>query len=588
MITKEDIKQFFDLEAEASMKRWEEIIKLPIKERVRKRKAINDVYLDKEFDGMSEEHYRLLRVLVNVNLSDFKEGECLVLHTDSSISGIKCRLNAFEGEGAIILEVFPPDMPSNLEIYYNVPLVLDKDKVDLRYNVFIPFECQLPNAQDPFWRDLILNTLSNPTFENEEGCAKDLEETISSFGLHLLETQKEALLKAMSAKDYYLIQGPPGTGKSFVLGILMLEEILYLKHNVIVIGPNHMAINNAMGQYFKLIPEFSPLMIKIGQKYNAPNFKVKREDKEYCIDNIPFLNVDWAKTLFQEKGVNWLIGLTPHALYTRRARGLECDTLIIDEAGQMTVPLTLMGMIKAKKVIFAGDHKQLPPIISSDKIKDAMKQSAFQLLISECNHTMLDTSFRMCQPLCDFVSDLFYDGKLKAMKNGSDSKLICDDPLLSFDCPVVLHQINSKGEQTSDEEADYIANLICEFIKKGIEPEEIGVLSPFRAQAANIRRMIRKHPDIPKEMTQLITSDTIDKMQGQERDVIIYSLVSGNEDYIIEMADFLYNPNKMNVAFSRAKSKLIILGNIDKIKDLELKEYPHLSKMMNSKYITRV
>ena len=71
---------------------------------------------------------------------------------------------------------------------------------------------------------------------------------------------------------------------------------------------------------------------------------------------------------------NWLIGLTPHSLYTSRARGLECDTLIIDEAGQMTIPLALMGMLKTKKVIFAGDHKQLPPIVSSDKIKSNLKQ----------------------------------------------------------------------------------------------------------------------------------------------------------------------------------------------------------------------
>lgn len=73
-------------------------------------------------------------------------------------------------------------------------------------------------------------------------------------------------------------------------------------------------------------------------------------------------------------------------------------------------------------------------------------------------------------------------------------------------------------------------------------------------------------------------------MQGQEREVIIYSLVSGNEDYMIEMAEFLYNPNKMNVAFSRAKSKLIIVGSLDKISNLNLPEYPHIKRMMESTY----
>lgn len=588
MITKKDIEQFFDLEAEASKKRWEATMKLSINERVRKRKAIKSVYLDKEYSGQSEENYRLLKVRFNINLADFKEGECLILHRENTPAGISCRLNKFEGDDTIILEVFPPDMPPSLESYYDEPLVLDKDKVDLRDNVYLPFICQLPNSSDRFWSDMILNSRKNPTFDNEEECENRLKETENSFSLELLPKQREAIKNSMMSKDYYLIQGPPGTGKSFVLGIIMLEEIFNLKHNVIVIGPNHMAINNAMGQFIKLAPFYCPLCTKVGQFYNAPRIKVTIQEKDYELENVARLNVSWARRLNSEQHLNWLIGLTPHALYTSRARGLDCDTLIIDEAGQMTIPLALMGMIKAKKVIFAGDHKQLPPIISSEGIKEEMKDSAFQRLISDENCTMLDTSFRMCEPICNFVSDLFYEGRLKAMKQGHGTSLICDDPMYSFDTPVVLHNVIDNGEQASDEEAKFIADVVAEFIKKGISPKEIGVLSPFRAQAANIRRFIRKHPAIDDDSKQDITSDTIDKMQGQEREVIIYSLVSGNEDYMIEMAEFLYNPNKMNVAFSRAKSKLIIVGSLDKISNLNLSEYPHIKRMMESTYALKL
>lgn len=73
-------------------------------------------------------------------------------------------------------------------------------------------------------------------------------------------------------------------------------------------------------------------------------------------------------------------------------------------------------------------------------------------------------------------------------------------------------------------------------------------------------------------------------MQGQEREIILYSLVSGNIEYMTEMAEFLYNPNKMNVAFSRAKSKLIIVGSLSKIGKLDLPNYPHIDKMLNSKH----
>lgn len=585
---KKDIEDFFDLEAEAAKSRWEATMKLSIKERIRKRKAIQDVYLDRDFSGVSEEKYRLLKVNMSVNLADFKEGEYLILHKENTISGIKCQLNAFQNDDTIILEVFPPDIPPDLETYYNIPLLLDKDKVDLRRNVYYPFTSSLPDSSDDFWNDLILNSCPKPTFEHKDYCEESLKDTKKLLNLSLLPKQEEAVLNCMQAKDYYLIQGPPGTGKSFVLGIVIVEELFDLKHNVIVIGPNHMAINNAMGQFLKLVPQSSYLATKVGQTYNAPTMKVTYEDEEFSIDNAPYFNINWAKTINSKLKYKWLIGLTPHCLYTRRARGLECDTLIIDEAGQMTIPLALMGMIKAKKVIFAGDHKQLPPIVSSDKVKAELKQSAFQALISDENCTMLDTSFRMCEPICNYVSELFYDGHLRAMKHGHSNTLICDDPLYSFDSPVILHEEDDEGEQVSEKEAAFIANVIAEFIAKGINADDIAVLSPFRAQATNIRRAIRKHEGISKENRQKITSDTVDKMQGQERDVILYSLVSGNIDYMLEMAEFLYNPNKMNVAFSRAKSKLIIVGSLSKLSNLELPEYPHINRMLNSKYVTKI
>lgn len=584
-ISKKDIEDFFNLEAEAAQAKWEATMKLSTKDPIRKRKAIKDVYLDKNFGGMSEDNYNMLKVSVGVNLADFKEGECLILHKETSMLGIKCRLNSFDGDDAIILEVFPPDMPSDLDAYYDVPLLLDKDKVDLRQHVYYPFLFSLPASNDNFWKELIINSCPQPTFEDKEKYAKFLAETESSFKLSLLPKQKEAILNSMQAKDYYLIQGPPGTGKSFVLGIIMFEEIFDLKHNVIVIGPNHMAINNAMVQLLKLVPQC--LTLKVGQSYNAPTSKVLSDGKEYGITNILRLNV-YALIETAKKNINWLVGLTPHCLYTSRARGLECDTLIIDEAGQMTIPLALMGMIKAKKVIFAGDHKQLPPIVSSEKVKPELRQSAFQTLISDKNCTMLDTSFRMCEPICDFVSELFYDGHLHAMKQGHSNALICSNPLYSFDSPVILHEIDDEGEQVSDKEAAFIADTIAKFLSLGVSAEEIGVLSPFRAQTANIRRSIRKHKDISKEDSKNIASDTIDKMQGQEREVIIYSLVSGNMMYMKEMAEFLYNPNKMNVAFSRAKSKLIIVGSLSKIGQLDMPDYPHINKMLNSKHLKTI
>ena len=204
------------------------------------------------------------------------------------------------------------------------------------------------------------------------------------------------------------------------------------------------------------------------------------------------------------------------------------------------------------------------------------------------NCTMLDVSFRMCEPICNFVSDLFYEGKVKPMKVGCGDMIVSNEPLFDFHTPIVIHHVDDNGEQTSDKEALFISETIAGFLKKGLPADEIAVLSPFRAQAANVRRHIRKNPNISEEQRKLVVADTIDKMQGQEREVIVFSLVAGDPDYMTDMAEFLYNPNKLNVAFSRAKSKLIIVGNIEQLRKISSIEYPHIDKMLESKYVTMV
>jgi len=584
MITRTDISDFFNLEAEAAKKSWDALMSLPIKDRIRKRKSIDSVFL-KRFESLerNEDNKIKLSISFEKNLADFKEGDAVVLHDGSPAFGIKATIYSIVDDNNIELEVYPPNLPIPYDGLFDKPLQLDKDCVDLRESVYYKFLAEL-SYETKFWQDLILNNPHTPTFEDIEKCSEELDDTCTNFKLKLLPNQREAILRSMASKDYYLMQGPPGTGKSFVLSVIIIEEIAYFNHKVIVVGPNHMAINNTLEQALRLAPPYSQVFFKVGQSYNAPNQITSFEGKEYKIENN--LRIDSTKA--NTADFPWLIGLTPHCLYTSRANYLECDTLIIDEAGQMTIPLVLMGIIKAKKIIFAGDHKQLPPIISSEDISEEMKQSAFQALMTKDNCTMLDVSFRMCEPICNFVSDLFYEGEVKPMKVGCGDMILSSDPLFDFHTPIVIHHVDDNGEQTSDKEASFISETIAGFLKKGLPADEIAVLSPFRAQAANVRRHVRKNPDISEEQRKLVVADTIDKMQGQEREVIVFSLVAGDPDYMTDMAEFLYNPNKLNVAFSRAKSKLIIVGNIEQLRKISSVEYPHIDKMLESKYVTMV
>ena len=584
MINKNDISIFFNSVADAEKKSWEALMELPVKERIRKRKTIDAVFLhDEQPLERTEESKIILKISFEKNLSDFKEGDALVLHDGVPSLGIICSLFSIIDDHNIDLEVYPPNLPNNWESYKNKSLFLDKSYVDLREFVFYNFLEELSNDSN-FWRDNVLNNPHKPSIDGIEKCEEELEDTCKNFDLRLLKNQREAILNSMAAQDYYLIQGPPGTGKSFVLSVIIIEEIAYFNHKVIVVGPNHMAINNTLEQALKLAPLYSKVFFKVGQSYNAPKKHVLYDGEEYIIRNLFNLNVEY----FNLADHPWAIGLTPHSLYTSRAKYLECETLIIDEAGQMTIPLALMGMIRAHKVIFAGDHKQLPPIITSDDIKDEMKVSAFETLLTKDNCTMLNVSFRMCEPICNFVSEIFYDGKIKPHKKGCGNLIVSDDSLYDFYKPIIIHNVEDDGEQVSDKEAEFIANTVAGFLKKGLSADNIAVLSPFRAQAANIRRHVRKHSEISDEQMKSFTSDTVDKMQGQEREVIIYSFVSGNMDYMTDMAEFLYNPNKLNVAFSRAKSKLIIVGNMSQLRKISVEEYPHVHKMIESKYVTFV
>ncbi|MGM9804017.1 MAG: DEAD/DEAH box helicase [Muribaculaceae bacterium] len=581
MINGKYIREFFDAEAKAQKENWSALMKLPLKERIRKRKAIDNVTLDKESIGETEEGNVILKVHFKRNLSDFKEGDCLLLHRVGDALGIECTLYEYENENTAVLNVFPMKMPENIKNYYDKKLVLDKNYVDLRPNVFNKFSFSLP-IEDTFWKDLLFNSHHAPTFSDIEDCKQGLAEIQEYFGIELTPNQSEAVVNSVAADDYYLIQGPPGTGKSFVLALVIILEILFRKHKVVIVGPNHMAVNNALIQTAKVY--MNVLLAKIGQSCHAPRFTKMINDKEYKIHNITYINADYLNGL--EEG--WVVGSTPHSLYTRRAQDLKFDTLIIDEAGQMTIPLAMMGMVKGKKVVMAGDHKQLAPIIASEDVPDCLRQSAFEALLQPGNYTLLNRSFRMCAPICDFVSSLFYDGKVEPASQGCGNKVICQDALFGFDAPIVLHDVDDNGLQVSDTEARFAAATVAEYIKKGLGASDVAVIAPFRAQVAAVRRAIMRLKDVDDADKQQVAVETVDKMQGQEREVIIYTMTAGDAEYAAEMADFLYNANKLNVAFSRAKSKLIIVGNVARMKELDADAYAHIHRMLASKQMVWV
>lgn len=575
MITKKDILTYFDSEAKAARDSYNNLLSLPQEERVRKRKCIAGIHVNSDYCERDEEFNVKLKLSFDKNISDFKEGDYILLHEEGQ-AGFQCTLTDFIDDNTIIASVYQYDYPGDLKELAKKELVADKAIVDLRGPVYSNYYTGLSEDHD-FWQSHIVNARPEPEYERYSECKAELEETVSSFKLSLTEKQKEAIVNSMAANNIYLIQGPPGTGKSFVLALIMMEEAFFFNRKIAIVGPNHLAINNAMEKLIGLYKTAFHITVKIGQYFNAPRSYYDIDGEQKSITNINRINVECVNGLNQPM----IYGLTPHALYTSRARGLKFDTLFIDEAGQETIPLAMMAMNCAKKVILAGDHKQLPPIITSDEISEDLEDSIFKRLLRNGNYTMLDKSFRMHGPICDFVSSLFYEGKLAPFDPSPGDRIICPDKLISFDYPIVICNVNDDGQQFSEMEAFKIEDICSKYLSAGLPVTEIGIISPFRAQVAEIRRTFRKSHIISDNAKTNIVVDTIDKMQGQEREVIIVSMAAGDFSYMIEMGDFLYNPNKLNVAFSRAKSKLIIVGNVQQLKTIGESNYSIVDSILN-------
>lgn len=576
MITGDDIVRFYDAEAEAGKRKYDELMRLPVGVRIRKRKAIDRLTLEEGWCERSPEKEYLFLLRVEKNLSDFKEGDYLLLHEEGSSEGLKCTLYAFTDDEDIIISVSSYSLSFfGVEQLYGKPLVLDTVSVDLRAHVNANFYAKFSEEAE-WWRNLLINSRPAPRFLYPREGEREVRSFLDDYGISFTDKQYEAVVRAVTADDYFLIQGPPGTGKSFVLAVIILEELLYFHRKVAVVGPNHLAINNALKQVLRLSPDLQSQIIKVGPFVNARGLSVEVEGREVEMLRAPRVN----SAVRNRDNEPVLYGFTSFALYTSRARDLEFDTLIIDEAGQMTVPNALMAMLPARKVILAGDHKQLPPIIASEKVPADLRVSVFERLLRPDNHTMLDLSFRMRGEICDFVSELFYGGGLRAKVRERSRRVECDDALLSFDVPVVLLDVEDRGLQCSEREADEIVELVAAYVGLGLPASEIAALSPFRAQAALVRRRLKRSERLSDKESAAVAADTVDKMQGQEREVIIVSLAAGDEEYMKEMGEFLYNPNKLNVAFSRAKSKLIVVGNIGALRRIDSSAFPHIAAML--------
>lgn len=514
----------------------------PLSVRVSEGQAIADVQIleIREQDGV-------LVLACSQNDSLFREGDILCLNQGSPQAYPSFMVNLEEDDDQRLLVSFGPGMNVGELSRQRTGWVLDVGYLDLSAYILEA----LAEAGDSLGgRKRILPLLMGKA---ESQINPDLYEQGLDLGAAsgLNWSQREALAQSYATDLFHLIQGPPGTGKTRVLAHLA-QALVRDGERVLVTAFTHRAINNALNKLHEIDPTVP--VIKVGAPRRADDLQVP---------NYP----TFAESPLADEPGGYVIGTTPFALRTGRASGVEFETVIFDEASQITVSLAIMGMLQAKRYIFVGDEKQLPPVLVTRRAGGVGRQSVFAALADYGRETLLTETYRMNQALTTWPSEQFYEGLLVCAPGVADRCLDLPRPPLRYldildpDEPKLFWNTEQRNSTIrSYREAQAVVGLIEALLACGFPPQEIGVVTPYRAQGREIRTLLRTV--VPEALIRrLIVVDTVERMQGQERELVIVSLTTSSPAFATQLADFFFQPERLNVAITRPRSKLIIVGS---------------------------
>ena len=552
----EDLTRAIDIQQARQNSDYKELMQKPLAERVAKGYTIPNIDIKVEFSPYISGFVEKVFAKVQDNYSKFRVGDQVFLCN----GGIKLTMK--------IEEDLINDLVLSSNDFWKDHNFLDED--DYPKHGWIIEKEHLTITQE------LLSASRDSIMQNSELCRRmdsmlhgGLRSTYSRAVVQPSNnvSQDEAVEKALGCSTFHLIQGPPGTGKTYTLARIVKTLLLNGK-KVFVTAPTHTAINNSLNAISKEVPDMSKI-VKLGDKHQAEeilgNTFISRATK------LPFSQyLNLSDRLSQSVIV---IGATPFALCTPRSKKLDgwfFDYVIIDEAAQMSMPLALAAMTRGQKIIFVGDHKQLDPIMPSGTGNWLFSKSIFKYMVDMYpdNVTMLNRSYRLSESLVRIPSQLFYDGRLKTARNYDNREY------LNFDCSgevaTILHEQSNEVLYLHHEfdalgrspyEAKLTASLVSSLLDNGITLEKIAIITPYRAQVREIKKALMLNHIINEDSLDAVFVDTIERMQGQERDYVIFTLANSNPSEVEDRLEFFYSPNRLNVAITRAKTKCIVIAN---------------------------
>jgi ATP-dependent RNA/DNA helicase IGHMBP2 len=433
---------------------------------------------------------------------------------------------------------------------------------------------------------------------------------------HLNASQNEAVKNILAAKDVAIVHGPPGTGKTTTI-VQAIRYTLRTEKQVLVCSPSNTAVDllteklvreginvlrlgnpariseevvsntldakvashenyKDLKHYRKMAEEYRSM----AQKYKRNFGKAEREQRQMLFAESRAILKEASALedyiLAEQFEKAEVIACTPVISAGRQMRDKHFKTVFIDEAAQALEPMSWIPITRADRVVFAGDHFQLPPTVKSKQAEAAgLKKSLFEKCIERqvAASVMLKTQYRMNEKIMSFSNHKFYNDGLKADVSVADGVLSYDQEHNFLNAPVDFidtagcgfnEVINPESLSLANpEEASllfrYLGLLMEQYKAAGLGDKRIsiGIISPYKEQVEWLQQKVQEQEAL-KEFLPWISVKTIDGFQGQERDIICISLVRSNETGEI---GFLNDTRRMNVALTRAKKKLVVIGD---------------------------
>lgn len=409
-------------------------------------------------------------------------------------------------------------------------------------------------------------------------------------GLPELNHSQITAIKTVLSTPLSLIQGPPGTGKTVTSATIIYHLAKMNNSQVLVCAPSNVAVDQLCERIHRTGLKVVRLTAKSREdvessvSFLALHEQVRMYKSNSELTNLNKLKNDQGELSSQdEKRFKQLTRQAEREILNNadvvcctcvgagdpRLSKMKFRNVLIDESTQSAEPECMIPLVLGcKQVVLVGDHKQLGPVIMNKKAaKAGLNQSLFERLVKlNLVPIRLNVQYRMHPCLSEFPSNMFYEGSLqngvtiteRLRKDVDFPWPVAETPMM-FWSNMGTEEISASGTSYLNRtEASNVEKIVTRFFKAGVKPSDIGVITPYEGQRSYIVSTMQNTGTFKKESYKEVEVASVDAFQGREKDFIVLSCVRSNDNQGI---GFLSDPRRLNVALTRAKYGLVIIGN---------------------------